>query len=129
MGIWVAFTRGPFAINDAGQVAGTSAGAGGASRAFITGADGVGMRDLGALSESNFGSAYGINDSGEGMTDLNSLIDLPDGVVLTLAMGINNNGQMIAIGLIPEPETFALMLAGLGLIGFMARRKKAKNPG
>jgi hypothetical protein len=63
------------------------------------------------------------------MTDLNSLIDLPDGVVLTLAMGINNNGQMIAIGLIPEPETFALMLAGLGLIGFMARRKKAKNPG
>ncbi len=101
----MAFTRGPFAINDAGQVAGTSAGAGGASRAFITGPD------------------------GEGMTDLNSLIDLPDGVVLTLAMGINNNGQMIAIGLIPEPETFALMLAGLGLIGFMARRKKAKNPG
>jgi probable HAF family extracellular repeat protein len=65
MGIWVAFTRGPFAINDAGQVAGTSAGAGGASRAFIPGADGVGMRDLGALSESNFGSAYGINDSGQ----------------------------------------------------------------
>ena len=26
---------------------------------------------------------------------------------------------------IPEPETYALMLAGLGLIGFMARRKAA----
>jgi hypothetical protein len=26
---------------------------------------------------------------------------------------------------IPEPETFAMMLAGLGLMGFMARRKKS----
>jgi hypothetical protein len=32
---------------------------------------------------------------------------------------------MFTIGApIPEPETYALMLAGLGLLGFMARRKK-----
>nr|WP_254772564.1 hypothetical protein [Nitrosospira multiformis] len=33
---------------------------------------------------------------GEGMVDLNSLIDLPDGVILIRATGINNNGQVTA---------------------------------
>jgi hypothetical protein len=26
---------------------------------------------------------------------------------------------------VPEPETYAMLLAGLGLVGFMARRRKA----
>jgi hypothetical protein len=29
------------------------------------------------------------------------------------------------VAAIPEPETYALMLAGLGLVGWMARRRKA----
>jgi hypothetical protein len=58
------------------------------------------------------------------MTDLNSLVDLPGGIILTNAVDINNAGQVIAIGVIPEPESYAMFLAGLGLVGFMARRKR-----
>jgi hypothetical protein len=32
--------------------------------------------------------------------------------------------QIIAIGIVPEPESYALMLGGLGLVAFMARLKK-----
>ncbi len=59
------------------------------------------------------------------MTDLNSIADLPSGVYLNSAQGINNLGQVIAIvAAVPEPSPYALMLAGLGLVGFIARRKK-----
>ena len=108
------------------------------------------MTDLGTLGGNN-SYAWGINDAGQvvgwfdtaastyhhafitgpngvGMTDLNALISLPGGVVLTEARGINNQGQVIAVGMtnaVPELETYALLLAGLGLLGFMARDRKA----
>ena len=95
-----------YAINNAGEVVGQSALEAGAwnPHAFITGPNGVGM------------------------TDLNSLVNLRQGVILTSTADINNHGQVIAAGTVPEPETYALMLAGLGLVGLMTRRKKAKNP-
>ena len=40
------------------------------------------------------------------------------------AVGINNAGQVIAIGTIPEPNSYAMLVAGVGLIGLMVRRKR-----
>lgn len=96
-------------INSLGEVVG-SAETGIANRrhAFVTGPDG-------------------------GITDLNSLVTLKDGIFLSDATGINDSGQIIAnasdgqaylLSPVPEPETYAMLLAGLGLMGFMGRRKK-----
>jgi len=137
-------------INDAGQVVGSSYTAAGDEHAFITGSNGVDMTDLGTLG-GDYSRAYAINDAGRvvgssdtaagdehafitgpngmGMTDLNSLVELPAGIVLTGATGINSMGQIIAfthastIPTIPEPQSYALMLAGLILTRFMVRRK------
>ena len=137
-----------YGINDMGQVVGSSTRFfDSPSHAFITGPDGTGMRDLGTLG-GHSSVAWGINDAGQvvgtssiagifhdehafiadpggRMIDLNSLVDLPAGTVLIDARGINNAGQVIAnAAVIPEPESYALLLAGLVLIGVVARRKR-----
>ncbi len=97
----VTFAR---AINEAGQIAGSSSTATGKAHAFLTGPNGVGM------------------------TDLNSIVSLPDRLTLSYAQGINNSGQIIAFSpAIPEPATYAMMLAGLGVLGFMAKRVKSNR--
>ena len=66
-------------INDAGQVVGKSYMGADFPHAFITGPD------------------------GEGMMDLNSVVNLPRGVILTEATDINNVGQVIA-WVFPSPN-------------------------
>jgi probable HAF family extracellular repeat protein len=136
-------------INDSGQVVGVADTATGLVHAFITGPNGVGMTHLGTLG-GKFSFATGINAAGQvvgyadttagqyhafitgpngmGMTDLNSLVvGLPAGVILTEARAINNSGQVIAfaeVPVIPEPQIYVLMLAGLVLTGVMAQRKQ-----
>ena len=49
-----------------------------------------------------------------------------------LALGIRANGpghgtlsvDLAVVSSVPEPETYAMLLAGLGLVGFIARRRK-----
>ncbi len=60
-------------------------------------------------------------------------LDLTPGLYSALRLTFDNNTAMgfdnfsvTAVPAIPEPETYALMLAGLGVVGFMARRRKAK---
>jgi hypothetical protein len=53
--------------------------------------------------------------------------DLPDGMTITSASGHDYriDPTAIATAPVPEPESYALMLAGLGALGFLARRKSA----
>jgi probable HAF family extracellular repeat protein len=140
-----------YAINNAGQVAGQSRRLYREYHAFITGPNGVGMSELDPLPTGGEPFVYDINNAGQvagaflslpsatwgqafvtgpngaGTINLNSLIDLPGGYNLERALAINDRGQVLAVGIVPEPETYALMLAGLGLIGFMVGRKQAEN--
>lgn len=44
---------------------------------------------------------------------------------LNIPTGANLDGKAYLISAVPEPETYAMLAAGLGLLGLMARRRKA----
>jgi probable HAF family extracellular repeat protein len=152
LGTLSGISSGAVAINSAGQLVGTFLTAEHQPHAFFAGPNGEGITDLGTLGGIS-SAALGINDAGQvvgafhassaenhgagenhafitgpngvGMMDLNLLIPHPEPVFLwTQAQGINNHGQVIVeASIVPEPETYALMLAGLALVGIMAMRK------
>ena len=73
----------------------------------------------------------------DGMQDLNNFVTLDAGVYLREAFEINNRGQILAMGSdwqaylisatvtedVPEPQSLALVLAGLGASGWVRRRR------
>lgn len=76
--------------------------------------------------------------SGGEMVDLNTLIDPSAGWTLSVATDINDSGQIVGWGTspdggvyhaflltpVPEPEIYAMMLVGLGLVGVAVRRRR-----
>lgn len=40
--------------------------------------------------------------------------------------GLGSYGGQLSVSAVPEPETYALMLAGLGALGFIARRRSQR---
>jgi hypothetical protein len=50
-----------------------------------------------------------------------------DGQILGSAGGTYGTDLTIAVAAVPEPATYGMLGAGLGLLGFVARRKKAKK--
>ena len=64
----------------------------------------------GNASHNIFNSAAGLN-----IVDLDSQSHI---------LSIAGRAQVTPTGVVPEPETYAMLLAGLGLLGFMARRRK-----
>jgi probable HAF family extracellular repeat protein len=93
-------------INDAGQVIGNFYTADGIEHAFVAGPHDFGMIDLNTLA-----------------------VNLPEGKFIVAAYGINNHGQILVnVSEVPEPETYAMLIAGLALLGFMTHRREAVSP-
>ena len=136
------------AINNSGQTIGWSL----ANNEYhATLWNGTVATDFGAktalLAINNSGVLAGSNDgrasiwNGTTVLDLNSFLDasmVSEGWVLTGAFGINDSGWVVgearnrSMGIthaflltpVPEPETYAMILAGLGFLAFARRRGK-----
>ncbi len=136
------------ALNNSGQVIGQSNTFSGRIHGFLTGPNGEGMTDLSNLNIFNQDELIGITNSAD---IVGSSFIYSQGVVHDLsllppvvaagwtglsAIDVSNNGQVVGFGVIneqfetfllspiPEPEVYAMLVAGLSLIGLMGYRKK-----
>lgn len=141
------------AVNAGGAVAGVSSRTGGTQAFLYAGGSMVnlgaltgsvhsyasGINDAGQVVGWSFQpggrSAFLYQDGS--LTDLNTLIDPAAGWRVQQAFDINESGdiaakacklgvgcEIVVLSAVPEPETYAMLLAGFGVLGYTARRKR-----
>ena len=94
------------------------------STGALPGGNTVLFTEFSSFSPDNPSPTWGINP-GESL----SFTPVPDlayrvGIHVQALQGGLSESLVASVSPAPEPETYALMLAGLGLVGFMARRRK-----
>ena len=118
----LAFISSDFGLNGLTTIFDVSAGAGGSGTFDLTAIDGAFVL---ALKAGNAFSLYAFSDG--------DMIDWD-----TLGVGFINNGGQLQFGqdlshatvyttAIPEPETYALMVAGLAFVGWASRRRQRRT--
>lgn len=71
------------------------------------------------------GTAYaGLNVDGSSLTSGIYSINLATGAATSMGT-FNGTLSGLTVSAVPEPGTYALMMAGLGIVGFMAKRRKS----
>ena len=102
-------------LNDIGQVIGQFQTVTGESFAFVTAANGGTLTNLEAAPDivhAGWSHLF--------VSDINNVGQI------TGTGTIDGTVRAFLLSPVPEPETYALMLAGLGLLGGIARRRKAR---
>jgi hypothetical protein len=98
-----------------------------------TGGDGVSIFDASGVLQAKV--SFGTSDSAAPFQTFDNAAGL-NNATISLLSAVGTNGAFLAfngneigspgtIAAVPEASTYAMLLAGLGLVGFMARRRKA----